>query len=92
MKVKDNQSIFDITIEQFGTLENLLTLIVDNSLSPGFKLSAGQELVINNTDTGNEEIKAFFKLGNIAVNNDQQKGLPPIDAGDYNNDFANDFE
>lgn len=88
---KDNQSILDFALQNFGTLEQLYTLLADNSLSANSKLSAGQELTVNNVNVGDEDIKNFVTLKNVSFNNDQGVNLPPILGGDYGNDFGNDY-
>jgi len=89
---KDGQNLYDICIQTFGTMEELFTIIVDN---PGFnvntKLKASQEIIINNENVGNDEIKAFYLTNNIIPSNDQGTGNPPQEAGDFNFDFSNDF-
>lgn len=88
---RDNQSILDITIQEFGTMEQLLTLIVDNSLDANYKLMSGQELLINSVGVGDDTVKEFVITNNILYNNDQGEGNPPIEAGDFNNDYSNDY-
>jgi len=91
MIVKNGQSVFDITTQEFGTLEELFTLLVDNDLNANSKLISGQELIINKIGKGEENIKSFITLGGIVFNNDQGKALPPVLSGDYNNDYSNDY-
>lgn len=89
--VQEGQNIFDITTENFGTLEQLFTLLIDNDLSVNAKLISGQDLVINKINLGDENIKNFVVLQNITMNNDQGEKEPPLLAGDYNEDFSNDY-
>ena len=89
--VQDNQNIFDIVTQEFGTLEQLFTLLNDNSLAVNAKLISGQELVINKINIGDENVKNFVVLQNITMNNNQGEKLPPLLAGDYANDHNNDY-
>ncbi len=89
--VQDGQSLFDICLQEFGTLEEIFTLANDNDLNLNSKLVAGRELVVNKTNVGDENIKNFVVLKNLTFNNDQGDGAPPLLGGDYNNDFNNDF-
>lgn len=91
MIVKDGQSIFDIAVQEFGTMEELFNIIVDNSLTLNTKVVSGQELVVNKVDVGDENVKDFVTLKNITFNNNQGITIPPILAGDFNGDFNIDF-
>ncbi len=89
--VQEGQNIFDIVSQEFGTLEQLFTLLNDNNLVVNAKLISGQELVVNKINLGDEYVKNFVILQNITMNNDQGKKIPPLLAGDYNNDYNNDY-
>ena len=89
--VQEGQNLFDVTTEQFGTLEELFTLLIDNDLPVNTRLISGQELVINKIDVGDEDVKNFVVLKNITMNNAQGLKLPPLVGGDYNNDYGNDY-
>jgi len=89
--VQDGQSIFDICVQEFGTMNELPRLLVDNDLTLNTKLVAGRVLVVNKTNIGDENVKDFVVLGNRTFNNDQGQGQPPVLAGDYNNDYSNDY-
>lgn len=91
MKIQEGQNIFDIAVQNFGTLENLFVFLVDNDLPVNTKLVSGQDVVINKINIGDEDIKNFITLQNITMNNDQGKKVPPLLSGDYNSDFSNDF-
>lgn len=91
MIVIGGQNIYDIALQEFGTLEQLFTLLVDNGLSVNSKLISGQQITVNKTNVGDENIKSFVVLKNITMNNDQGEKVPPLLAGDYNNDYNNDY-
>ena len=91
MKVLDGQNIFDITTQNFGSLEDLFVFLVDNNLAINDRLISGQDLVINNVGVGNEDIKKFVNLRDITMNNFQGQKVPPLLGGDWNNDWNNDF-
>ena len=91
ISVLDNQSIFDIAAQEFGTLEELFKLLIDNDLSVNAKLTSGQKLTINKTNIGDEDVKNFVVLQNITMNNFQGDKTPPLLAGDFQDDFNNDF-
>lgn len=91
MIVKNGQSILDVCLQEFGTLERLYKLLVDNNLTANSKLISGQSLIINKIGIGDENIKNFVVLKNISYNNDQGEKVPPLLAGDFNIDFNNDY-
>ena len=89
--VQEGQNLFDVTTEQFGTLEELFTLLIDNDLPINTRIISGQELVINKIDVGDEDVKNFVVLKNITMNNAQGLKVPPLLSGDYNFDYNNDY-
>ena len=89
--VLEGQNLFDIVTENFGTLEELFTLLNDNNLAVNAKLISGQDLVINKINIGDENVKNFVVLRNITMNNDQGEKVPPLLSGDFNSDFSNDY-
>ena len=91
LKVLDGQSLFDIATQEFGSLEDLFILLTDNNLAINERLTSGQDLVINKTGVGNEDIKKFVTLKDITMNNFQGQKVPPLTGGDYNNDYGNDY-
>jgi len=91
LRVLEGQNIFDITAQEFGTLENLFVILNDNGLSVNEKLISGQDLVINKTNAGDEDVKKFVVLKNISMNNAQGQKVPPLLSGDYNIDYNIDY-
>ena len=91
LKVLDGQSLFDIATQEFGSLEDLFVLLTDNNLAINERLTSGQDLVINKTGVGNEDIKKFVTLKDITMNNFQGQKVPPLVSGDYANDHNNDY-
>jgi len=91
LKVLQNQNIFDITTQEFGTLEELFVLLNDNSLSVNAKLISGQSLTVNKVNVGDEDVKKIVVLKNITMNNAQGQKVPPLLSGDYNPDYNIDY-
>lgn len=91
IKVKKGQNVYDICLQEFGTLENMFDILLDNSLEVNSLLNSSQELVINNTGKGDERVKTFVNLNNLSYNNNQGVSLPPLVGGDYNDDYSNDY-
>ncbi len=91
MIVKEGQTIYDVCLELFGTLEELFTLLDATGLTLNSKLKAGQKITVTTTNLGDEDIKSFVILKDISYNNFQSSGEPPISGGDYNNDYNLDY-
>ena len=89
--ILEGQNVFDIVSQEFGTLEQLFTLLNDNNLAVNTKLISGQELVVNKINVGDENVKNFVTLQNITMNNDQGEKVPPLLSGDYSQDYNNDY-
>ena len=90
--IADNeQSIYDVILQEFGTLDEAATMLADNDLSFNSKLSSGQELVINNTGVGDNRIKNFVILKNKRFNNFQGSFIPPLFGGDYDVSYSPDY-
>lgn len=66
---KYEQSIFDIVLENFGTLDNLITVSVDNERSLSDNLLVNTHLEINNDNLGNSNIKKTIVNQSLSFNN-----------------------
>ena len=89
--VKYGQSIFDVCLENYGSLEYLFTLLADNDLTINSKLQSGQEIVINNLGIGDENIKSFVSLQKKKFNNNQTILEPPIVGGAYSGAYSSAY-
>ena len=85
--VNDGQGIFDICVQEFGTLEQIINLLTDNSLSFDSLLTSGQQLTINNQNKGINNIKNSYLLNNFFANNNAKKTKELANA--YNTTFDN---
>ena len=70
--VKEGQSIFDITLERYGNIDEIFEIIETNGFTLNTLLNSGQILNVSNFGKGDEEIKDYYKQNNIKPNNDQQ--------------------
>jgi len=78
---KYQQSIFDITGENFGTLDNLIEVCKDNQLALSDYLRPNTSLEINNTDLGEKDIKQeLIDLKQTLNNNYQPLILFTVDS------------
>jgi hypothetical protein len=71
MKAQDKQSLFDITVQNFGQMDELVNVSKDNNLSISELLETSQELVIGDYE-GNEKVKDAIELQNITLNNNAE--------------------
>jgi hypothetical protein len=67
--VKSRQTIFDVTIQEFGTLENLRDVVLANDLNFNDFLAQGTVLEVDAEGKGNEDVKDFYKLNEIIPQN-----------------------
>lgn len=68
-KVKEKQSLYDIVTENFGQIDNLVKLSNDNGISISEDLTTGQDLLINNSGLGEEDIKKKISEQKLTFNN-----------------------
>lgn len=67
-KVQDKQSLFDITVQNFGQMDELVNVSKDNRISISEFLETSQEIIIGDYE-GNENTKDAIALQNITLNN-----------------------
>ena len=91
INISDGQNIWDIVLQEFGDIEKIMTLIEDNNLNFNSKLKSNQNIIINNSNIGNDNIKNLYKFSGLKLSNDQTEAMPPNIAGDYNEDYNNDY-
>ena len=68
MKIQDKQSIFDITVQNFGQMDELVNISRDNRISISEFLETSKEIIIGDYE-GNENVKDAIVLQNITLNN-----------------------
>ena len=85
------QTILDVSLQKFGSIESLFDLIADNGLNLNSNLQAGQMMTVNTTSKGDEKIKNFVNLNAIKYINGAIETMPPLYGGDYNGDYNNDY-
>ena len=67
--IKTGQTIFDLTLQFFGDIEQLFKFNFDNSFDISTILISGQNFIINNFQLGNESVKKFVNLNNLILCN-----------------------
>lgn len=67
---KNNQSLFDVAAENFGTLDNLIKLSSDNGIGLSDNLKTGTELIVNNSNLGEADVKKTISDNELTFNND----------------------
>lgn len=68
-KVKDKQSLFDITVQNFGRMDELVNVSNDNDISISELLETSQDIIIGDYE-GDGKVKDAIALQNITLNND----------------------
>lgn len=70
MKVIEGQNVFDICLQEFGDLELIWTeVIIPNKLTINSDLGGDLDLSINTIGKGNEDIKDYYSVNEIVLNN-----------------------
>ena len=87
--IKNNQNIFDFTLENFGTLENLFSdVLVPNSLPVDQEIKANQEINVDTFEKGNQTVKKQMQTKGLVLTNGDI--AVPIAVITENYDFEND--
>lgn len=88
--VQAGQSLYDIVLQYYGSLDFYLTMVQENNLDIDSTLTVGQKLTVSNELIGDARIKdKFNKIKFIPVNSSEED-LRQLD-GDYNGDFNDDY-
>ncbi len=75
MRIEEGQNVFDICLQEFGDLELLIDeILIPNGLNINSDLSGGQEININTSGKGDEELKDFIRLNKLTFNNRSIEG------------------
>jgi hypothetical protein len=69
--VKNKQSLMDITVENYGQIDNLVEVSNDNGKSISEILQTNEELTVNNKNKGNQEIKDKITTQKLSFNNNK---------------------
>ena len=69
MIAKDGQNIFDITMQGYGTLNNIFDIIQDNNLDFDSEIHSGYDILINNNKGDGDVKNKIIKL-DITFNNE----------------------
>ena len=65
IKVKDNQTLFDISIQEYGMTIYAVVIALINDLSITSELTAGQELLIPEGLTIDEKVLKYYEENNV---------------------------
>lgn len=81
--VKNSQNIFDFTLENFGTLENLFSdVLVPNNLPVGGEIKPNQDINIDTFEKGNQTIKKQIQTLGLVLTNGELEGNVNYDFED----------
>jgi capsid protein len=67
IRVIENQSLFDIAIQESGSVLAAFDLALTNGLSITDDLAPGQKLIASNSEFSNNEVANYFKGKNLMV-------------------------
>ncbi|MBI1228222.1 MAG: LysM peptidoglycan-binding domain-containing protein [Bacteroidetes bacterium] len=72
IKVKSGQSTEDIALQEYGAIEGVIYLLMDNNLSPSDSLYPGQELQIRDEvpelTESNRKIQSYLSSRGVSPN------------------------
>jgi len=93
LNAEEGQSIYDIVVQEYGTLENLGDFLTENpQILINDELESGQEVLINKDNRGDEDIKAeYIKLNFVTNNKDNNFVVSAQDQKQFQNGDAFDF-
>lgn len=82
-KVKYGQSLFDVSLEQTGSIESIIELASQNGLSITDELTPGNKLLIGDDLTVDEDILTYYKVKGIkpATGYNANGGIQPSEEG-----------
>jgi len=92
--VIDGQTIFDVAIQFYGSIDGVFLLFNDNPQLNGLDtiLNASQKLKIKSEPINAEVVNYFTKNGIVPSSEvDDLNEFEIIGTGDHNNDFNNDY-
>jgi len=69
-QIKQNQNVFDLTLQEFGTLENMFSdVLIPNKLDLNRTLKSGQELNIDAKGKQERKIKSKIEEQRLIMTN-----------------------
>lgn len=92
IRVIEGQSLEDIAILQYGSLDGLGQILRDNhQLSWTSTLQSGDEILINQQKVLNADVVKYFQNQSTPLATAEGAYIPNTNPGDFNNDFNQDF-
>jgi hypothetical protein len=87
--VYEGQNLVDIAIQEYGSLEGVWQLVMDNPNIRGidYQLKAGEILQIDETKKIREDITDYFEKRNIKLNTGDDFFFFAEFSDDFNEDF-----
>lgn len=64
-QTRDGQNIFDVTLQKFGNIEFVFSVIQENNMNLNTNLQSGIKLNASNQGKGNQEVKDYYKRKSI---------------------------
>lgn len=91
--VQEGQSIWDVVLLKYGTIEEIGTFLADNTdLTFNTDLTALQEVVINTDVVGDQTIKNNYIITNFVTNNADEGFVAILDQKQFQNGDPFDFQ
>jgi len=91
--VQEGQNIYDVALQNYGTLDELFTIFVDNpNLTINDDLTGLQEVFINTEIVGDQTIKNNYITTSKVTNNADANFVPFIDSKQFEDGEPVQFE
>ena len=94
LSVQEGQNLFDVVLQEFGTLESIGNFLADNPIiAINDELISGQKVVINSDNIGDSSIKQqFIRINFITNNKDNNFTASTQDQKQFQNGDGFDFQ
>jgi hypothetical protein len=87
INIVEGQTIFDVALQHFGSIEGVFELMEQNGLTTvNADITAGDKLKLNIDEPIDKAIATYFKNNQITVSSGFK-----VTVGSFNSDFNSDF-
>lgn len=77
-KVQIGQTLLDIALQTYGTVESVIDVMQDNGITDITEVVEGRELLIDSSKIQNAEVVAYYSRNDIEPNTGDNLFIPPF--------------
>jgi predicted Zn-dependent protease len=74
--ILENQNLIDVALQEYGSVEALTKLCVDNAFSMDSALTPGSKLKINSSFIVNKQLVSYLKKSRIKIGTEENEETP----------------